>query len=72
MDLKDKEVILEFVCPWCRLKCGVIRGTVDDFLGVFHPMPMCTEYDVMDPLVFITEVRKHYEKEIEEGRGKPN
>jgi hypothetical protein len=51
-------------CPFCGLG---IAASVDGLTvpSILHMLPTCEKFDKLDALEFITEVRKHREKQRE-------
>ena len=75
----DKEVrylpLVTIKCIYCGLEATVVEF-VDEFegssMGTLHAIPECSSFVAMDPITYLSEHRKKFEKDIAEGKVKPN
>ena len=57
-----------------RCPCGqqvVIGIDEDGCSGVFHHMPMCKQFDALDPVQYVTFLRHYYQAQEQPRRMRP-
>lgn len=59
-ETRRAEVEVTFKCIGCEKQVTVAKDVASGEHMVLHEMPTCPTYDSMDPLTFVTEVRKKY------------
>jgi hypothetical protein len=60
MNLSDEAV--EFICGFCGASCIADPAPPDELPCVLHYMPMCEQYEKLEPVDFLTASREEHQR----------
>lgn len=63
--------LVKIKCIYCKQMATLVEFS-DESMGVLHEQPSCVEFNAMDVLSYVQENRKYYQKEVEDGKYRPN